>query len=417
MKNRAYSASAWPVRSCAVLLLLLLGLTACSGSTAQQAAATTTTPATSTPASATLTPTPTPNSGPVDMQTAWGAVTVHQLPSAMGNNQVFVFENAATPDGQWLVGALEPRNFLTNTSQPSYLVLYNISSHQVQTLHALLTPQSQILSVSADDHWIVWSEASDQPNFFDWTLFAYNRQTGQVKQLAQAAQANGQAIPGPYPMPGVDQDTVLWNQVIGPISSTMLENAVVKVENLATGSVTTLATKAGPPLGLSWPWAMWSQGTPGVDAAVLFQNLNTNQRITFSGTVGFIALSGTSVAYTTSTNKSLFLLEDITRSASNATLITQVGDANYLQFIAMNNRLIGWTAYSMTPQVWDRAQHRLVNLPITNPESEPGTWVGGHLLVWADSESPTQQDQDMKDGLTPTPTYDIIDTDMLPTSP
>lgn len=80
-------------------------------------------------------PSPTPAQGTLDMSAAWGQVTVHRLPSAMGNNQVFVFENAATPDGQWLVGALEPRDFITNTTRPSFAVLYNISTRQIVTMH------------------------------------------------------------------------------------------------------------------------------------------------------------------------------------------------------------------------------------------------------------------------------------------
>jgi hypothetical protein len=121
----------------------------------------------------------------LNLATAWGAITIQRLPTAVDDKHVFVFENAATPDGGWLLGAIEPRNFINNSTELSVVALYNIATHQIQRIRLLLHPQSQIIGATVDDHWIVWSEAPDQPNFFDWTLFAYNRQTGAVRQLAR----------------------------------------------------------------------------------------------------------------------------------------------------------------------------------------------------------------------------------------
>jgi hypothetical protein len=412
VKTGAASARGWLNQPCSVLLFLLF-LAACDGSTAPQPSASATPLPSAAPTSpARLTPTPTADIGPVDLKTAWGAAPIHRLPSDMGQQQVFVFENAATPDGHWLVGALEPRNFLHNTTRLSSLVLYNITSRQVQTLRPLLTPQSQIITVSVDEHWIVWSEAPDQPNFFDWTLFAYNRQSRQVKRLAQAVKVNGQAVPGPAPMPSVAHGMVLWGQPLGPVSPTTLENAVVKLENLATDSVTTLATRAGNPTGMSWPWVMWGQVTTGANGYIVLRNLSTRQEVQIQSQPGSVSIAGASMAYTDL--KTIYLLDDFTQSTTNYHVILSVSEPDHLQFITLNNRLIAWTQ-DTTTQVWDRTEHRLVTLPISNGKSD--SWVGGHTLVWLDPESKAQQDQDTRDNLIPTPTFNVMDTNTLPILP
>ena len=137
-------------------------------------------------ATATIAPIPTPNQTPLSLRDAWGNISIQKLPLTIDGGQQFIFENAVTPDGQWLVGVSQPADFIKNTTQPSYLVLYGVATGQLVTVRQLLHQQSQVIGASADDRWVVWSEAADQPNFFDWTLFAYDKQTHTVRQIAQA---------------------------------------------------------------------------------------------------------------------------------------------------------------------------------------------------------------------------------------
>src|SRR5258707_1771427 len=88
----------WPLLLLGLTLLLLSG---CADSTAHRALRTP-------PPPASVTPLPMPNQTPLDLQHAWGRVTIRRLPSALVNNRVFVFDNAAAPDGQWLLGCNEP---------------------------------------------------------------------------------------------------------------------------------------------------------------------------------------------------------------------------------------------------------------------------------------------------------------------
>lgn len=346
---------------------------------------------------------------PTTLQKAWGNVTIHALPSALADNRVFVFENAATPDGQWLVGANEPRDFINNTTRLTYVVLYNISTHQIVTVHPLLHPKSQILAISVDDRWLVWSEADDQPDFFDWTLFAYDRKSGQTRQIAQAVSINGQPVQGLSPKPVLSNGRAIWGQAIGPISADSLSNAVVRIEDLATGQVTTLATKAGNPY-LAWPWALWGQISTGSDGYVLLKNLENGQSAQLNEQPTGIGMAGTSLVYDNTT--SVYFIQDITRGLDHPqVLATAANEADHLQFVTLDERLIAWSQDSAT-QVWDRAEQRLVVLPVTNGQSD--SWVGGRTLVWLEPETKAQQDQDTRNNLIPTPTFNVVDTSTLP---
>jgi len=398
-----------------LLLSLIVALSGCtSGGSGRAARAT---PITTLPAPTATVPCPS-CFPPLTLAQAWGHPTIHTLPSALPDNRGFVFDNAVTPDNQWLIGANEPRDFITNTTRLSYAVLYNIATRQMVTMHALLHPQSQILAASADDTWVVWSEADDQPNFFDWTLFAYNRQTGLVHQLALAVRAGGQPAPGPYPVPMVSAGRVIWGEALGPVGPDTLDNAVVRIEDLATGQVRTLAKRAGNP-DLAWPWVLWDQftSTAGTDGtgAIVITNLSTGQTEQLAQQPASISMAGTSLAWDditsspqTGSSSTIYLLDDFTKG-TNAYIMLATGFDQ--QYATLNDRLVGWSQ-SIVTQVYDRAERRLVTLPVTNGESD--SWVGNRTLVWLEPEPKAQQDYDTRHNLIPAPTWNIIDTSTLP---
>lgn len=350
------------------------------------------------------------------MRSAWGAVPVAHLPTATGDNEAFDFQNAATPDGQWLVGTIVPRDFISNTTRLSYLALYNVHSRQIMLLRALLHPQSQVLGASADAHWIAWSEADDQPSFFDWTMFALNRDTGRVIQLARAPRQNGQPAPGPSSPPVVDNGQVTWSQAtaaVTPGDPTSLNKVVVRLEDLATGAVTTLAT-AGGQATLAWPWAAWAHSTGGGDGYVALKNLITGQELHLQQQPATFVLAGTSLAYDDS--ESVTLVDDITKNLNDGTIVASAANpGDHLEFVSLGDRLVAWNEQSTQPPVWDRAQHRLVILPVQNGMSD--SWVGRRVLLWFEPEPAAQQARDERNGLIPTPTLNVVDTTVLPITP
>ncbi|MGZ6390443.1 MAG: hypothetical protein ACXWQZ_14425, partial [Ktedonobacterales bacterium] len=229
----------------------------------------------------------------VTMQQAWGDIQPLQIPTALPDGRVFVWESAATGDGQWLVGESELHDFLDNTTQPEFLVLYNVTTREVRTLHQLLHPQSQILGVSLDGEWLAWSEADDQPNFFDWTLSVYNLRTGQSHELAQTVREGGKPVPGPAPFPAVSAGHLIWGQAVAPVSAAAIDNAVVKLADLTSGRVTTLATRAGNP-ELAWPWATWGQvGAASGEGYEQIVNLETGETHRLNAKPASLSMAGT----------------------------------------------------------------------------------------------------------------------------
>lgn len=313
---------------------------------------------------------------PTSLLGAWGHhVAIQQLATQLDAHYLLIFENAATPDGRFLVMGEQPRDFLT-THLPSYLVLYDLLAHQVRRIQALQQTTSQIQGASADAHWVVWSEVADS-NGFDWRIFSFNRLTGQVQQIAQAARdASGQPYAGPAPYPCVDHDQVIWGQVIGPIASGDLHNAVVQRLDLASGSRSTLATKAGSPT-CAWPWVAWAQSaaTSGFEQ---LHNLQTGENLQVPTMAPAVALAGTSMAFNDGSLHQVQLLSDFRQSPQAPQTLIQ---GSNLQFVTIGPRLVAWDAMGAA-QVWDRTLQRLVTLPLLPQTSVSATWVGGRSLIW-----------------------------------
>ncbi|MEO7000228.1 MAG: hypothetical protein ABI068_00325, partial [Ktedonobacterales bacterium] len=250
------------------------------------------------------------------------------------------------------------------------------------------------------------------------TMFLYDLDTGAVHELAHAPHVNGQPVHGPNTPPVVSKNHVIWSESLAPIqqgNDASLQNAVVRIEDLTTGQVTTLATKAGQS-NLSWPWACWGQITSGSGGYVEFKNLVTGQQEQLHSQPATIALNGSSVVYDDSV--SVYFIDDITKGANNPATIVQANPAQeeHYEFVSLSDRLISWRQDDQQGTVWDRAQQRIVILPMTNPVQQPLSWSGQHILVWFDPETQAQQTYDAQHNFTPTPTIDVIDTTTLPTT-
>ena len=107
----------------------------------------------------------------------------------LGNDRHFLFAGAATSDGDWLIGASQPKEFRVEvpvTWGRSDAVLVRVSDGSVREMAKLTSPMSQLLFAASDGPWVVWMEASDEPNFSDWRIRDYNLDTGATTELAHA---------------------------------------------------------------------------------------------------------------------------------------------------------------------------------------------------------------------------------------
>jgi len=327
-------------------------------------------------------PLPTPSVGPADALSAaaaWGSATFRKLPLAIGTDRTFVFDNVGTPDGAWLIGVSQPKEF-PQTTRPSEAVLYRVANGTLRTMAQLETPASQVLAASSDGYWVVWSEAADQPYFYDWRLRAYDITSGTVSELARAVDVDGSPVPGPYPLPSVSHGLAVWGQAVGPMGAdpSEMNNGVVREADLATGRISILATSAGMPV-IAWPWITWGVWS-GATGYTHIEDLATKQISRLDVMPPTIALNGRSAAYNDADSHSVFLVDDMAQPA--ARLIAQgVDAADHLEWITLNSRLVAW-AQSTTTQVYDRAEQRVVALPMTFGRS--AVYVCGPLAVWED---------------------------------
>ena len=331
-------------------------------------------------------------------------------PPGLSNNLVFYFENAATPDGQWLVGMVAPRTLLHNSTFIAYLAAYNVHTRQIVRVHDLAAANRGISLVATDGNWFIWQEITAPDNVPDGVIRAFNWRTGVYRQYTQAQMVSV----------AVDQGRAIWSQTTPNVKST----AQVQLADLNAGTVSTLATNAWG-AALAWPWAGWGivTDTSG-DGYLLFKNLITGQTTQTAQTVGqtlasmsgTLTLSGTTAVFTMYYGSEVDEIPDVSRSGVARTLFDNVKPG--LGNPATNGRLVAWSlsAGATIPLVWDRQEHALVTLPTTSAQNY-GAWTGGHLLVWLDPEPDVQQHADESANLQPLATICVVNTDALPSTP
>jgi hypothetical protein len=387
--------------------LVLLALTALPGSIPRAGVAR------DTPA---VLPTATPDPPQrLDLATAWGAPPIQRLPTQVDSGHRFIFGDAVTADGKWLIGSIEPRLIFAATNETPVIALYNIESRAILTLHATRTPRSQLLGAAADGDWVVWSEATDALRNADWTIYAYNLTTKQIRQLAQAERLNSAPGAGTMPRPVMDHGVVVWAQAVAA-SAGAQPQSIVRALDIVTGDVRTLGTGTDP--DISWPWVSWRDESgrdkvrpdvPVESDALNFQNMETQERLQFHGSAQSLALDDHALALCQP--RSLTVVGDLTKGLNAQTTIIAVDAPNHLQDVTMSARLIGWTQVGPA-EVWDRMLHVFVELPIRNGQS--ATWTHGDTLIWLDPEPPEAERQDVENNLYPTPDINIIDASALP---
>lgn len=323
--------------------------------------------------------------GAASSDVAWGPIHTTRLPIAVEADRYFVFSGAGTPEGQFVIGDLVRNDFLNTTSTtPGDVVLYEVPTGKIQKLATMQAPNSQVTSASADEDWIVWMEADDA-DAYNWHLFAADRATRKVHEVAKADTKDGNPVPGPLTFVWVSHGSVVWGQAIGSgITEGSVGNAVVRRHDLTTGKTETLATSAGNP-ALSWPWIAWEEFPAQGSTRTVVANLDTGWKGTLETLPATIVLDRQSAAYSAKDLHSIWLIDDVMKPLSAMEIARGVDDADYLQWPSLNDRIVGWVQDDASV-VYDRAEHRLVRLPVAHGWSW-GTAAGPNL-VWFETDPP-----------------------------
>lgn len=346
----------------------------------------------------------------VSMAQAWGDVPVRSIDTDLGHDRRFVFSGAATSDGEWLVGTSQPKGFDVEgkaTWGPGDAVLIRVSDGTVRRMAKLTTPRTQIDAVATDGRWVVWSEHDDHPHTYGWRLRVYDRDAGTTREVARARLRAGDIVDA-APGAAVGGDRLVWARAaVADIGAHRLRHAVVREEDLRTGTVSTLARQAAWP-EVSWPWIAWTAAEGGHEHTVV-TNVETGQREDFATTLHFLALQGASAAWSTSEYHVVCLVDDLAMGAVARRILSDP-DATY-EWITLNDRAVGFYQQSLDPdgelgkeptQVYDRVLNTLVDLPMVVGFSQ--TYAVGPLVVW---QTPTKHWDDYPDLIQVVDTRDI----------
>ncbi len=364
---------------------------------------------TATPA-ATYLPFPTPTPPPPNrtLEQAWSGVHIAKLPLYLPGSARFFFENAATPDGQWLVGEVAPSS-QSATFMP-YVALYNLFNHALRPIHTLQTAKSGVVGASADGDWLAWSESYGMSPGA-WSLDVYNLRTGKFQRVVSGV--SSETVYGWTSAPVVSHDTLIWSQMTpfkgnGPAEG--YKHILVRMLPLDGGAITTLATSANA-AALSWPWAGWFAQTDANGGGYFqFKNLATGQTESLNQSGNDLALSGESAVFNISSTQ-IYLAPDVTRAggAQSVFLAPSGGEADE---VSISPRLIAWFEQGdMLPQVFDRQQRAYVRLPLGYAVNT-FAWTGGNLLVWLQASARPDAN-----GTAITDTICVVDTQALPVAP
>jgi hypothetical protein len=403
-----------------ILALLITLLSACaSNQHATSAVSATATSASTSRPYPTLTPAPPTRT----FQQAWGNVPITRLATTLPNNEFFLFENAATPDDQWLVGEITSRAYDSGAAFTPSVALYNIATRRIWRIHTLQSAKSGIAGATVDGDWLAWGENCDMSPG-PWSLNIYNLRTGAFRRIVSGVNttASWGWVSGPIASDGY----LMWSQLPPENQSTPngYRNITLRLMNLSTDAISTLAT-ATPSFGFSWPWAGWvvQTGSQG-DGYVRFKNLVTGQIEPLKTPPEFqsqapsgLALDGATAVYSYAPRQ-IFTIPDIT----NPLVWQEVYDAPQLsesaEFPTLNDRLITWSSSDNAPipHIFDRKQQALVMLPSDTTEPS-GAWTGGSLLVWQDPAPAAQQTPDAQNHLIAPPTLCVVDTRTLAAAP
>jgi len=280
-------------------------------------------------ARATVSPSDRPSPRPprlVDFASAWPKVVPRSVDWGHLEGGMAFVESGATPDGELALGEATagPRGLAIGPATLSR------TTGSLSVLRRFTNSQTQVVSTAGDTGWIAWVEGNNQFNFADWALYSYNRTTHQIRQLA--------AAPKPFPDTGyvaisMSHGVIVWSAVG--------DDAVYHVYAInADGSgLQVLASNARGPQ-IVWPWVMYDgkPTRPGAGAQMVLQNIESGEvkNLTNPTDVAYFAYDGQSIAWVSGNTNDIYLMAPIGAPPLH------IFSGRYLQFVSMNNRVVGW---------------------------------------------------------------------------
>ncbi len=249
-----------------------------------------------------------------------------------------------TRDGKYLVGStIRPG---TQSDDRLAFVLLDPVNGKITEVKRFPNPSFQVTYADADERWVVWVEASQQPNFDDWSLYSYDRISRSVKALARAPLApNGQPISGPTVVPRTDHGIVVW--AAATKSAPLGTHADTYSADLQTGTIRTIAQDAIGP-SLSWPFVVYSQHVSDSDPnlKLIALDLQVGRHWEISGVISatYYALNGDSLVWIDQHNSAVRLRSLVESQDQVIVDFSPLGQGGgFVQFPSITERVIAWS--------------------------------------------------------------------------
>lgn len=371
----------------------------------------------------------------VSMAEAWGKQPdITKIPIAVDTNHVFVF-NAITPDARYLLGAVVDRKSdpeIFQDIEPRRWGLLEVNTRKFTEIRRLPDAHMQAFTSpeNIDQEWAVWTEASRQPNFEDWTIYAYHIPTKQIKQIAQApVDQRGRSLDTRYTDVHMSQGYVVWTEALH--ADDLQAVRVIKLMNIATGKTETLTNKGMTPR-ISWPYVAWvepqaedSTLVQGASRAVIVVlNMENSERKTLKkvDTPAYFAIDGQDIVWVRLRQHQPVQPDDIqqvvlTNINETSEQVIQSSEVitEELSFPTLSHRFIGWRS-NLKSYVYDRVLGHLVLLDTNEWQTEPK--VNGYGLVWMPKGEQTLEMVPSERGLRPnTGVLYVLNAATLPLKP
>ncbi|GIH05467.1 hypothetical protein Rhe02_35340 [Rhizocola hellebori] len=144
------------------------------------------------------------------------------------------------------VGALDPR------------------SGKLTTIGDYAPGVSGLGAMAAESPWIVWEQLNSKTNLSDWSVHAFNQDTGDRLVVATSAGPDGGYVAGQQPLPALAHGIVAWAQPVRGSAGTV--ESELKSFDLAARGVTTLDTGRLSSPVFAGPYLLWAK----VDSAMSY---------------------------------------------------------------------------------------------------------------------------------------------------
>lgn len=401
----------WKVYLLVSVMCVALLLSGCSGGQTGSTRAKASPTATMSP------PTPTRvmvNLTPLTMRQAWGNIQISRFSLDLDDHYFAPTGaefNGITDDGQVCGETFAMRSpSEANASQDvESLGFMDLHTGHI-TLFATMPAGYFQMACTVTGSWVIWMQTSGttfESYAAHWVIKAYNRTTGEIRQLDQGhGPSANQSWVSIQPEPDASNGRVVWTTY----SQDTPGKTQSEMYTFATGKKTVLAPLTSGPR-ISWPWVSWGDG---VASAMVFENLETGQQVSLPMNYAptTVAFAGTSYVYTNSDYSQVTLVPSILAQPTTSYVVEdrQMDGSTFDEFPTMNDRLITWVG----PNAWlvfDRKLQRPVKIAIG--VNGLNGFISSHYLV---ATPPlTQADMDAQhQGLPYHHVMLVIDTNTLP---